>query len=251
MSDPLNYTVAIGDIHGMADELAFLLDHLKPRFSPSNARFVLLGDLIDRGPDTPRTLSMVVDLLDLYPGSKLILGNHDAFFLEMLDGTISEFNLNQWALQGGIETMHSYLTETPTDIDDIRSQILAAAPRHRELFKAAVPMVVTEKHCFVHAGINPALPLANQDLAAVRWIRRGFLDYPLPMERMVVHGHSITPSLLPEVHSNRIALDTGSYKSGRISAAIFAGDTLVEFVCARSSLGEILRFDSKMALIGD
>lgn len=65
------------------------------------------------------------------------------------------------------------------------------------------------------------------------------------MERVVVHGHSITPTFLREVLSNRIALDTGSYKCGRVSAAIFKADQMSEFVCARivGDEKEILQFD--------
>ena len=244
-ADP-RYTIAIGDVHGMADEFAFLLSYLEARFPPVDTRFILLGDLIDRGPDTPRTVSLAVDLLDRYPGSQLILGNHDAYFLAMLDGSISEFDVNQWVQQGGIDTMHSYLAEKPSNLENIRSQILQIAPRHYELFRRALPMVTTRRHCFVHAGIDPQVPLALQDEKTVRWIRRGFLDHTDPMEKIIIHGHSITSSFLPEIHPNRVAMDTGSYKSGRISAVILEDDNVSGFVCARSAQAEVLLFDGEM-----
>ena len=92
-------------------------------------------------------------------------------------------------------------------------------------------MVLTQRHCFVHAGIDPGKPLAEQDGRTLRWIRDGFLDYREPMEKIIVHGHSITETSFPEIHPNRIALDSGSYKTGRISAAVFDDDVLVGFFC--------------------
>jgi serine/threonine protein phosphatase 1 len=246
-----NITIAIGDIHGMAKPFALLLSHLERRFAGSDIRFILLGDLIDRGAESRQVVAMAIKLFERHPRSQLILGNHDAYFLEMLDGTISKFDLNQWVHLGGLEAIQSYLFEPPHDIDTIRSEILERAPRHHAFFQEAVSMVVTARHCFVHAGIDPAVPLAEQDAKTVRWIRKGFLDWVGPLERTVVHGHSITSTFLPEVHSNRIALDTGSYKSGRVAAAIFHDDQVSGFVCAKAEgdQEQILVFDSHMEIL--
>ena len=48
------------------------------------------------------------------------------------------------------------------------------------------------------------------------WIREEFLESRANFGRVVVHGH--TPTDAPEVRHNRIGLDTGAYRSGRLTA---------------------------------
>jgi serine/threonine protein phosphatase 1 len=50
-------------------------------------------------------------------------------------------------------------------------------------------------------------------------------------DHIVVHGHTITSSLRPEVYANRIAVDTAAYRTGRLSAAVIRQDNLSNFIC--------------------
>ena len=82
----------------------------------------------------------------------------------------------------------------------------------------------TKRHFLVHGGVNPALPFAEQDPETTRWIRHEFLDFKGPLEKAVVHGHTPTNSALPEIHSNRVAVDTGAVFSGHLTCAILDDD---------------------------
>ncbi|WP_320197428.1 hypothetical protein RMR16_020310 [Agrobacterium sp. rho-13.3] len=70
-------------------------------------------------------------------------------------------------------------------------------------------------------------------------------------EKIVVHGHTITKSELPEINQNRIALDTGSYLRGRIAAAVFVDDQVTGFILSEATKrgDKIMRFDENMRAI--
>ena len=74
---------------------------------------------------------------------------------------------------------------------------------------------------FVHAGVRPGVPLDNQQLTDLLWIREDFLASAFPHDKRIVHGH--TPSDQPIVKPNRLGLDTGAYATGRLSAAVLEG----------------------------
>jgi serine/threonine protein phosphatase 1 len=77
-------------------------------------------------------------------------------------------------------------------------------------------------YAFVHAGVRPDRPLGNQKINDLRWIRGDFLDYRGTLEKIIVHGHSITDEV--EIRPHRIGLDTGAYASGILTAMGFEGD---------------------------
>ena len=238
-------TVAIGDIHGMATVLAILLDELERTYASQQLRFVFLGDVIDRGEHSLQAMNLVCRMVDRYPTSVVVLGNHDEFLLKMIQADLTEEEHRKWMMLGGIETLQSYAVDHYETDSEIVFAMRRSRPRHIALLENAVSMVITERHCFVHAGIDPGRPLTDQDTKDLRYIRKGFLDYAWPMEKIVVHGHSITPSNRPEVFHNRIAIDTGSYQSGRICAAVFEDDQLAEFCSAEFVNGNALiqRYD--------
>lgn len=237
--------IAIGDIHGMAHVLKLLLHHLEKEFSPDDAQFVFLGDVIDRGPDSLPAVNQVCRIIDTYPGSVMVLGNHDFFLRHMADLSLAKDEEDRWLAQGAMNTLESYGLDE-SDLIAAGKAMRRTRPRHVALFENAVSHFETERHYFVHAGVDPEVPLSEQLDHDLMWIRKGFLDHTAPFEKMIVHGHSITPSELPEVHSNRIAIDTGSYRTGRVTAAIFRDDILIGFVSAEiDGDGErIRRFDA-------
>jgi serine/threonine protein phosphatase 1 len=237
--------IAIGDIHGMAHVLKLLLQHLEKEFSPDDARFVFLGDIIDRGPDSLPAVNQVCRIIDTFSGSVMVLGNHDFYLRHMADLSLAKEEEDRWLAQGGMNTLESYGLDED-DLVEAGKAIRRMRPRHVRLFETAVSHFETGKHFFVHAGVDPEAPLSEQVASDLMCIRKGFLEYREPFEKTIVHGHSITPSELPEVHSNRIAVDTGSYRTGRIAAAIFCDDALSGFVSAEFDRGNecVRRFDA-------
>ncbi len=71
----------IGDLQGCCDALARLLEKID--FSPSRDRIYLLGDLVNRGPDSLTTLRRLQSLGD---SAQCLLGNHDLHLLAMAAG---------------------------------------------------------------------------------------------------------------------------------------------------------------------
>jgi serine/threonine protein phosphatase 1 len=90
---------------------------------------------------------------------------------------------------------------------------------HLELLRSASLIETDGPFVFVHAGIDPAKPGDAQDRKDYLTIRKGFLDCPGPLSH-VVHGHTITESRLPEIVGSRVAIDTGAYGTGRLTALI-------------------------------
>lgn len=212
----------IGDVHGRLDLLRDLLarigrdDEERPE---ARTFIVLLGDLVDRGPDSRG----VVDYLLTRPAGPArmvyIKGNHEELFLRVLDG--EEEVVNDWLTYGGYECAESYgvskgstLNSTPAEIiERLRS---AVPDSHRRFLADMADTFRFGDYLFVHAGIRPGIPVDEQTGKDLRWIREGFIDDRSDHGLCVIHGHTIVDG--PEQHSNRIAVDTGAYKNGVLTA---------------------------------
>ncbi len=213
---------AIGDIHGRLDLLDALLvevdadDFARPR---AKTTLVFLGDLVDRGPQSAEVVERLRCLAGERPGTRFLLGNHEEVFLAALDG--SERALRGFCKIGGRETMLSYGID-PHRYERMSYDELAEAlevivpPEHRAFLRGFEDMVVIGDYAFVHAGVDPGVALCSQDVADLRWIREPFLDHRKRLEKLIVHGHTITPEV--EWRAHRIGIDTGAYESGKLTA---------------------------------
>jgi len=82
-------------------------------------------------------------------------------------------------------------------------------------------MIAIGDYLFVHAGIDPRVPLDAQRTRDLRWIREPFLSHTEPHGPVVVHGHTICDA--PEDRGNRIGIDTGAFMTGRLTALALEG----------------------------
>lgn len=214
---------AIGDVHGRRDLLERLLlaiDDDAARHG-SQWRIVFLGDIIDRGPESRQAIDLVIRSLHGVPGSQLILGNHEEFLLRFLDQRQERRQIGElWLRNGGAETLASYGIDLRSSLDEVATRIAEEFPAHVETLRSAQWRVETGRYYLVHGGIDPQLGLDWQDPERTRWIRHEFLDFTGPLPKVVVHGHTPTESFMPEVHANRIALDTGAVFSGHLTCAV-------------------------------
>lgn len=217
---------AIGDIHGRLDLFAALLDAIErddATAGPAGSTIVLLGDLIDRGPDSAGVIATARDLARRRR-VRVIAGNHEEMLLRSLaDAEV----LRSFLRYGGRETLLSYplpahLLVAAEDYEAIRLAARAAIPAEDIAFlEQAERMVRIGDYLFVHAGIQPGVDLADQADRDLRWIREPFIGYAGDHGCVVVHGHTIADEA--EVHPNRIGIDTGAFYSGRLTALALEG----------------------------
>ena len=71
---------AIGDVQGCFFELKGLLDEIN--FDPTQDKLWFVGDLINRGPDSLRTIEFIYKIKD---SCNVVLGNHDIHFLAVAE----------------------------------------------------------------------------------------------------------------------------------------------------------------------
>jgi serine/threonine protein phosphatase 1 len=68
------------------------------------------------------------------------------------------------------------------------------------------------------------VPLKRQLAHDMLFIREDFLDHPHGLPYRVVHGHTIVPEVV--ILPDRVAIDTGAYEGGPLSAVAMEGDTV-------------------------
>ena len=228
---------AIGDVHGHLLALermheAISADLIKTQYA-GQVHMVYMGDYIDRGPDSRGVLSELVARLGRKDGIQrtFLQGNHEAMMQEFLraPGGISG---GDWLQHGGVEAMKSYGLEFDSDLP-IPSEYAVAAKTlarimpesHRSFLSSLAGAIEIGEYFFAHAGVDPKKKLAAQEFHDLAFIREPFLSWNKPLEKMVVHGHSIVPE--PEILPHRIGIDTGVYQpGGKLSAGVFEGNTV-------------------------
>jgi serine/threonine protein phosphatase 1 len=213
---------AVGDVHGCLGHLDRLLDLIDGDLAGCalTSRLVLLGDLVDRGPDSAGVIDRLIERELPTDGVDCIMGNHEEVMLDCLAGRVELFD--SWLRYGGVQTLESYGLSVAGILSptfDVRIELeRAIPPRHVQFLQSMKDYVRIGDYLFVHAGIRPDVPLDRQSGRDLRWIRQGFLDDTTDHAMMVVHGHTIVQEV--DFRPNRIAVDTGCYVSGQLSALV-------------------------------
>jgi serine/threonine protein phosphatase 1 len=218
-------TFAIGDIHGCFDKLAALLTACETIRAGRRARFVFIGDYVDRGPDTRWVIDLLLDR-QLQDRDRYIClrGNHEDMLLRASRQDRTDQDLVNWWANGGEQTLDSYGANDPGDL-----------PADHLAWIAALPLTLIDHgRLFVHAGIRPGIPIPAQSGHDLLWIREPFLSCEEDYGAFVVHGHTPTGSGLPELRPNRLNLDSGACFGGPLSAALFTDRAPLPtlFVCS-------------------
>jgi serine/threonine protein phosphatase 1 len=213
---------AVGDIHGRLDLLERILALIERDIAsrpPRKNYVVFLGDLIDRGPESAGVVERLRGWRPSFARPVFLAGNHEEVLLRIVGGDASV--VADWLRFGGAECAASY----GIDVDFLRRaedceaqrRVRESIPRaHVEFIESFADTFRFGDYLFVHAGIRPGVAVEDQARPDLRWIREPFLSDAKEHGVVVVHGHTIVAEV--DERPNRIAIDTGAYQSGVLTA---------------------------------
>jgi serine/threonine protein phosphatase 1 len=227
--------LAVGDVHGCLAELEAMIALLTRVVAQAvgtgrSWRLVMLGDYVDRGPDSLGVLRRLGRIeADLGCPVDLLLGNHDLLLDRSIRLMPDPEVMSGWYANGGDTTL-AECGIGPDELDGGDPAAIAARVRARlgpkllRLVRDLAPAVRAGGYLFVHAGIDPGRAPEQHGIEELVWLREPFLtgaDWRHPFA--VVHGH--TPCG-PDVHPHRIGVDSGCFHTGVLTAVELAEDRL-------------------------
>jgi serine/threonine protein phosphatase 1 len=222
---------AIGDIHGSMRQLERLVERIEAQ--DPNPRVVCVGDYIDRGEFSADVVEWMRLLNTRFPENFVcLMGNHEQMCLNFLDNPESQGP--RWFRNGGLQTLASYRVPRLTGDRDtaVRDHLHDAMGEELIAWLRGLPLIwQTGNVAVVHAAADPKLPIDAQSDEVLRWGHPDFLRVPRQDDIWVVHGHTIVEE--PRAEDGRIAVDTGAYATGRLTAAHVTPDG-VSFLSSNS-----------------
>lgn len=191
---------AITDIHGCCKTFQALLQKLQIK---GTDYLYLLGDYIDRGPDSKGVLDMIMNL-----DCKVVtlMGNHEDMWLRasvrMGDSVECDANINFWIENGGQTTLKSFsgIDTTP----------------YLTFIRDLPPFLELDDFYLVHAEFDFSLPdpFGKEGINSMFWGR----GKPNPGKKPVICGHTPLPieQIQEGLKTNNINIDNGCCYFNRI-----------------------------------
>jgi serine/threonine protein phosphatase 1 len=173
-----NRSFVVGDIHGCNETFSRLLDVIG--LSRTDTLY-LLGDLVDRGPDSKGVIETIIQMLRGGLDIRPIRGNHEEMLL-LAERTGVFEDLLEWLHNGGVATLRNYGVDHPKDIPSDHLAFLDGLPYYR----------MTSQYLFVHAGLDFSLgdPLSVAGRTAMLWTREDKVNSRKIGGRTLVTGHT-------------------------------------------------------------
>jgi serine/threonine protein phosphatase 1 len=217
----MTLTYVVPDLHGRLDLLCEGLERMAAHAGGQAGTAVMLGDYVDKGPQSKQVIDRLLAglvLADLVL-ERLVLegltenwrlvalkGNHDAMMVEALRDPAK---MDAWIEKGGDAALASYGGEA------------AAVPQAHIAWLDNLPLMHRDQYrLYVHAGVDPTLPLERQTEQTLLWKRYPPGD-PSGFDGLhVVHGHDNFPEG-PLLYEGRSNLDTLAWRTGRLVIGIF------------------------------
>jgi len=234
--DPAVYV--FGDIHGFSDRLKLALKRIIPL--KRKDKLIFLGDYIDRGPNSREVLEIIIDLKSQYPNQVFpLMGNHEWLMLASLNivpnnfppDKISPYSL--WILNGAKQTLENYITTIDVTQADPYAILRYIDKSHINFLLSLDKYLEIDNNIFVHAGIDPNLPLSDQDDPTILWDRSLYetaktvhaSGMKMPWTQNIYCGHN---SLGPFV-TDKYAMIDGSQNNKLVVMEINSGEIYSAF----------------------
>jgi Calcineurin-like phosphoesterase len=217
---------ACGDVHGHLDKLVAALQEAglineRLEWCGGNSILVMLGDVIDRGPDSKGVVSLLMRLKWMAQniGGRVVclMGNHE---MMMLDGLTDDTQGSLWRANGGMTCLLSYGIGIGSYY--VKRHTMEILKVHGVYYSELKQHYQIGSTMFVHAGLVPAHNLKwlnHPEYMGHLWVRSHFFDHPdanflksnYGVER-VVFGHTHQPGFQPLVRHGGafLGIDTGS-----------------------------------------
>lgn len=203
VSDISRRRFAIGDIHGCSRTLRKMVEQvllLKPEDT-----LYLLGDYIDRGPDSIGVLDYLMHLRASGFDIQALMGNHEEMLINALDDPSAAIT---WYVNGGWRTIQEFKVDSPEDIPQPYLDFITGLPR----------ILITEDYVLVHAGLDFSTrhPLRDTSGQFMLWTRDNRVDSVKLDGRTLITGHTVTSlsDIRKSLSTNHINLDNGCYARG-------------------------------------
>ena len=190
-------TLAIGDIHGCLAPLESLWQIIDPK--PAD-HIIFLGDYVDRGPDSKGVIDFILKAQKDFHVTCLTGNHEEKFFLANIDHTELAHWFEAW---GGQKTLESYGPGGFADVPEA----------HWDFLRQNLPYFETDTHIFVHANLEPDLPLCDQPPFTI--IHKKF-GKPAPHQsgKVMICGHTAQKSHVPLNLGHAVCIDTDPGRGG-------------------------------------
>lgn len=186
------------DIHGHAASLKKVLE--KAEFSDDDI-LVIIGDIVEKGPESLKTLRYVMELCER--GNVLpLIGNVDAWRLHMINGIRAEsvqgfydylLHLRAWIGTSFFDELTrelGYICTSPADILKSKDRVLGHFRRELDFLSHLPAIVETQDYVFVHGGLRDREVRDNGKRPLFELLKYDrFMDTELCFDKYVVVGH--------------------------------------------------------------
>lgn len=215
----------IGDVHGCQSQLEDLRAQMDAR--DPTAQQVFVGDYVDRGEqsaDVLRTLFANKDDARVI----CLTGNHEDMMLGFIDKPKDKGQ--RWLRYGGLQTLASFGIGGVTSSSEGAALVTACealktamGPQMVDWLRNLPTTWTSGNLTVVHAGADPMTPLTLQPDKTFQWGHKDFAHVLRTDGAWVAHGHTIVDQANAE--GGKIAVDTGAYATGQLTAAyVTSGD---------------------------
>lgn len=231
LGDSMKRTIMISDIHGCMEQFNEMLHLVK--YNSKYDQLILLGDYVDRGPDSKEVVEKVIELVRDH-NAIAIRGNHDQRLVDLIRNDNISIR-TKFLEHGGIETLRSYCNnnEISNNYLDQARETIEALYGYQIEFLSKLPLYhEDDNHIYVHAGLNPEfIDWKNQPEHDFMYMKEKFIQHRFHLNKRVVFGHTRTVDI--HGHSDiwfsedKIGIDGGCAYGMQLNALIFQEGTYV------------------------